>query len=120
MSAKSGPVETVMSWMTWTVDTKTITAKGKDLAASILQDAVGEALDAPDMLDELCCDVLEGGQNFDSLLGVLGGFEALLFLELCEKSFALGEFLVGREGSRDGRSDTPLARSCHGCAAGWL
>lgn len=84
--------------MTWAEDTKTITAKGKDLAASVLQDAVGETLESTDMLDKLGRDLLEGGQNCDALVCVFSGFEALLFFELSEKSFALGEFLVGREG----------------------
>ena len=57
---------------TWTVDTETITAKSKDLASSILQDAVGKTLYSADMLDKLGDDLLEGGQDSDSLVGVFG------------------------------------------------
>jgi len=46
---------------TWTVDTETITAKSKDLASSILQDAVGKTLYSADMLDKLGDNLLEGG-----------------------------------------------------------
>jgi hypothetical protein len=102
---------------TWTVDTETITAKSKDLAASILQDAVGQTLDSADMLDKLGDNLLEGGQDSDSLVGVFCGFKTLLFLELGEESFTQGEVFVGREGGRHGRCDAPLARSCHVCAA---
>jgi hypothetical protein len=103
---------------TWTVDTETITAKGKDLAASILQDAVGQALYSADMLDKLGDNLLEGGQDGDSLVGVFCGLKTLLFLELGEESFTQGEVFVGREGGRYGWRDAPLARSCHVCAAG--
>lgn len=96
---------------TWTVDTETITAKSKDLAASILQDAVGKTLYSADMLDELGDDLLEGGQDSDALVGVFGRFKTLLFLELGEESLTQGEVFVGREGGRDGRRDAPLARS---------
>jgi hypothetical protein len=71
---------------TWTVDTQTITAKSKDLAASILQDAVGKTLCSADMLDKLGDDLLEGGQDSDSLVGIFSRLETLLFLELCEES----------------------------------
>jgi len=101
---------------TRTVDTETITAKSKDLASSILQDAVGKTLYSADMLDELGDDLLEGGQDSDSLVGVFGGFKTLLFLELGEESFTQGEVFVGRKGGRDGRCDAPLTRSCHVCA----
>jgi hypothetical protein len=65
------------------------------------------------MLDKLGDDLLESGQDSDSLVGVFGGFETLLFLELCEKSFTQGEVFVGRKGGRDGRGDAPLASGCH-------
>jgi hypothetical protein len=102
---------------TWTVDTETIAAKSKDLAASILQDAVGKTLYSADMLDKLGDDLLERGQDSDALVGVFGRFKTLLFLELGEKSFTQGEVFVGREGGRDGGSDTPLTRSCHACVS---
>lgn len=105
-------------WLTWPEDTKTVTAKGKDLAASILQDAVGKPLQPADVLDKLDGDPLEGGQDGDSLVCVFCGFKVLLLLEFGDESFAESELLVGREARRHGRRDAPLASSCHVCDSG--